>query len=446
MIRIFRTLALAVLVLLPALAGAQEQAPPQTTQPTQKQLKISPLDAARLAINLKDYATAQQILALILKQEPNLTDALFLMATSLSDQGKFAESLPYYRQILVDHPDLIRVRLDLARAEFEAGEDESADYNFRLALAEPALPNTVVDNIGHYLNAIQSRRTYTYNVNISVAPDSNITAGAASNQIMLFGLPFELSQNAAAKSGVGIVNDFSAERFTPLSADTRLRTGASFYGAFYPGHSQFDDIQSRATVGPQWLFNRGDVSVLGVVGKRWYGMDPYSESAGGRLEGDYNLTKQLVVSSYLEGLSDSYHSQQFYNGYNLDQENFLTYYFTPRTLIRLIGGVGYQSAQTDAYEYWFYHLGFGVQFEFPFGITAYVQPEVRISPYSGIDPFFLTRRTDRLYAGTVGFYKRDWNYAGFSPVLKLIYTNNVSNIAIYEFHRIQAQIGVTRQF
>jgi hypothetical protein len=437
MVRIFRTLILICLALLPALAAAEEHT---------KEIHISPIDAAKLAIRLHDYDTAQKILNLILKQDPSSTDALFLMAESDSEQSKFDEALPYYRKILSDHPDLIRVRLDLARAEFEAGEDESADYNFRLALAGTDLPDTVVDNIGHYLAAIQSRKTFSYNINISVAPDSNINAAAASNHVTLFGLPFTVPENSMAKSGIGVVNNFAGERFTPLSPTVRLRTGASFYAALYPGHSQFDDIQARASLGPQWLFGRGDVSALGVVGKRWYGGDPYTESVGGRLEGDYNLTKQLQLSSYLEGLSDSFHSQQYYNGYNLDQGNFLTYYFTSRMLIRLIGGVGYQSAQSDPYEYWYWHFGFGVQFEFPWGITAYAQPDVRISPYSGIDPFFLTRRTDRLYAAKLSLYKRDWNYAGFSPVLSLLYTNNVSNIPIYKFHRIQAQLGVTKQF
>jgi outer membrane protein len=437
MARIFRILVFFCVVLLPAAAAGEDQ--PQLH-------RIAPIDAAKVAIKLHDCDTARRILDLILKAEPESTEALFLIAECASEQRKFADAIPYYRKILVDHPDLIRVRLDLARAEFETGDDEGADYNFRLALAASDLPDTVVDNIGHYLAAIQSRKTFSYSVNLSVAPDSNINAAAASNHVTLFGLPFELSQNAVQKSGIGVVANLSGELFTPLSQDLRLRTGGSLYSALYPGHSQFDDIQARASIGPQWLFGRGDVSALAVVGKRWYADSPYSESVGGRLEGDYNLTKQLQLSSYLEGLSDSFHTQQYFNGYNLDQGNYLTYYFNPRMLVRLIGGAGYQSATTDAYEYWYWRFGFGVQFEFPWGITAYAQPDVKISYYSGLDPFFAMRRTDRLYAGRLSLYKRDWNFWGFSPVLSLLYTDNRSNIPIYKFHRLQAQLGVTKQF
>jgi hypothetical protein len=437
MARIFQILLIVFAVVVPAVASGEEQ--PRTRQ-------VTPLEAARIAIALHDCDTAKQILDIVLKQDAASTDALFLMGECNSEQKNFGDAIPYYRRILVDHPDLVRVRLDLARAEFETGDDEGADYNFRLALAEPGLPDTVVDNIGYYLSAIQSRKTFTYSVNLSLAPDSNINAAAASNHVTLFGLPFQLSENSMQKSGIGIVTALSGEIFTPLVSGVRLRTGGSVYGTFYPGHSMFDDIQARADLGPQWLFPGGDVSVLGVVGKRWYGLEPYSESAGGRLEGDYNITKQLQISSYLEGLSDSYHTQQYYNGYNLDQGNFLTYYFDSRTLVRLIGGGGYQSATTDAFEYWYWHAGIGVQFEFPWGITAYVQPDVRFSYYSGVDPFFGIRRSDRLYTGKISAYKRDWNVMGFSPVLSVQYTRNVTNDPLYRFHRVQFQIGVTRQF
>lgn len=435
---IFRVLVALWVCAVATLAWADE---PQTVT-----RKVTPVEAARIAAEYHHCGVAEKLLDIALKQEPDSTDALFLKGECYSEQGKFADALPYYRKILAAHPDIVRVRLDLARAEFETGDDEGAEYNFRLALAENNLPDTVVDNIGYYLAAIQARRRFSYNVNVSVAPDSNINAAANNPNVTLFGLPFQLSQNSTQKSGIGIVTNFAGEVFTPVTTDLRIRTGGSFYGDFYPGHSQFDDIQTRATLGPQWLFKNGDLSVLGVVGKRWYALDPYSESAGGRIEGDYSLAKNLQLYSYIEGLSDSYHSIKYYNGYNFEQQNFLTYYFNPHALVRLIGGVGYQSATLDAFEYWYWNGGFGLQFEFPWGITAYAEPDVRFSYYSGVDPFFGIRRFDRLYAGKISVYKRDWNVLGFSPVATVSYSRNVTNDPIYRFHRLQFQLGFTKQF
>ena len=44
-------------------------------------------------------------------------------------------------------------------------------------------------------------------------------------------------------------------------------------------------------MGPQWFFQKGDISVLGVVQRRWYGEKAYSTGVGGRVEGQYWLTK-----------------------------------------------------------------------------------------------------------------------------------------------------------
>jgi len=407
---------------------------------------ITPLAAARIEMVAQNYAAAQRILEFVLARDPNSIEAIFLMAEVKAKQGKFADALPLYRQILARRPDLVRVRLDLAQAEFRTGDDEGADYNFRLALSQPNLPDTVVDNIGRYLSAIQSRKRLTYSLNVSIAPDSNINAATASNHVTVFGLPFTLSQQAVQKSGIGLVTTLGGGYFLPIDDGKRLRTGGVAYSALYPGHSQFDDIQVRGNVGPQWLWNDSDVSALAVVGKRWYGNSPYSESVGGRLEGSHNLTKQLQVSSYLEGLSDSYHTEKYQNGFNLDQGNFLTYYFNPRTLVRLIAGLGYESADSSIFENWYWRSGLGLQHEFPLGITAYVQPDVRATYYSGFDPMFSERRLDRMYTMKISAYKRDWSLFGFSPVVSVTYTMNRSNEAIYNFHRFQVQLGVTKQF
>ena len=234
MARIFRTLLLSVLVLAPVLAAAGAEKPRTRT--------ITPIDAAKLAIRLRDCTTAEKILALVLKEQPNSTEALFLMGECHSEERNFAEAMPYYRQILVDHPDLVRVRL-ISPAPSSRPGDEGADYNFRLALSQPGIPDTVVDNIGHYLAAIQSRKHYTYNVNLSVAPDSNMNAAAASNHVTIFGLPFTLNDNSVQKSGVGIVDTVGGEVFTDLAPDIRLRTGALEYSALYPGHSQFNEFR-----------------------------------------------------------------------------------------------------------------------------------------------------------------------------------------------------------
>jgi tetratricopeptide (TPR) repeat protein len=426
-------LAIALAVLLPVAASA-------TT------LNVTPIEGAKIAIMAGNYVVAADILTLALSEDASSTDALFLMAEIESRQGKFAEAIPYYRKILVDHPGIVRVRLDLARALFETKDDDSAEYNFHLALAEGDLPDTVIDNVERYLAIIRSRKHFVWSLNFGLAPDTNINTAAAGNHVTIFGLPFTLSQQSRQQSGIGLTGTVDGEYRLDLTPDLRWRTGAMLYRLEYPSNTMFDDMQVRATVGPQWLFGRGDLSVLGIAGERWYGNHPYSVSAGGRLEGQYWLTKQLLWSSYLEGLNASYHTQTFLDGYYLDHGNYLSYYIDPSSFVRGTAGIGYQSTQTKVFDNWYYRLGFAYQREFAYGMTANVAPEVRWWYYQGVDPLFGVRRKDRQYFVKLSVYKRDFTIFGFSPVVSYSFTTNQSNASLFKYNRNQFQLGFTRQF
>jgi tetratricopeptide (TPR) repeat protein len=409
-------------------------------------LLLSPVDAAKLAISIGDYPEADEILSRVLVKDPSSTEALFLMGEMNSRQHKYAEAIPYYRKILVDHPNVVRVRLDLARALFETNEDDAAEYNFHLALAAGDLPDTVIDNVERYLAIIRSRQHFVYDIHVGLAPDTNINSSTSANQVTIFGLPFALSNASQAHSGVGIDGSLDGEYRYDLQPDLRLRTGAVLSRIEYPSNPMFDDMQARAYVGPQQFFKDGNISVLGVVAERWFGNHPYNTGVGGRLEGQYWLTRRFLYSGYFEGLSTSYRQQPALKGYYLDQASFLDYYLTPSSFVRGTIGGGYQSAQSDIFENWYYRLGLAYQQEFVYGLTANVAPEVRWWRYFGFNPLFGVHRADRQYAVKLSLYKRDFTIFGFAPVVSYTYTRNNSNEELFRFNRNQFELGFTRQF
>src|SRR5207248_45694 len=161
-----------------------------------------------------------------------------------------------------------------------------ASYNFRLVL--PEVPKEVADNIYLFLSRIEARKRFTYNLAIGLSPDTNINAAANVNQLTLFGLPFNLSPSAQQKSGFGLVIDGSGEYRQPLSESFRLRAGVALYRAEYFGHSDFDDMIGRVYAGPQYLFAKGDASLLAVGTERWFGNHPYNWGYGARGEANYS--------------------------------------------------------------------------------------------------------------------------------------------------------------
>jgi outer membrane protein len=429
----------------PATTDAPGTAEPPRSK-RERDMTLSPIDGAKLAIELHDIAGAKKILEQVLRQDPSSIDGLFLMGFIASGEKKFADAIPYYRKIIVDHPDVVRVRLDLARALFETGDDDAAEYNFHLALAEGDLPPTVIDNVERYLAIIRSRRHFVYSVNVGVAPDTNLNKATAADHVTLFGLPFALSQDARQKSGIGVTGTVAGEYRADLTPNMRWRSGALLYGLKYPSASEFDDAQARGSMGPQWFFNNGDLSVLGVAQKRWYGEKAYSTGVGGRLEGQHWLSRQFLYSAYFEGLSSSYDTQPFLDGYYLDHGNFFSYYLTPSSFVRATLGFGYQKAESDVFTNWYYKVGFAYQREFAYGITANVAPEVQWTNYQETDFLFGNRRQDRQIFVKLSLYKRDFTIFGFAPVVSYSYTTNQSNQSLFKFDRNQFQLGFTRQF
>ncbi len=407
---------------------------------------ISVPDAARFAISLGDLKAAEDILLIALNADPTSPEALFLMGEVESRQENYDKAVPYYRRILVDHPELVRVRLDLARALFESHDDEAAEYHFRLVLAQPDLPQSVVDNVYRYLAAIRERKRYIFFLKLGVAPDTNINAAPALNQVMLFGLPFTLSEPAKQKSGVGLVVSTNGEYLTPLAPDIRLRTGASLYRAEYPGSSAFDDMQLRLDAGPQFLFPRSDVSVLAVLAKRWFGNDPYNEGHGGRIEASHLFTDRLRLEGYIEGLDLSYHTQTFLDGFGVDGVLFSTYGLNSSSFVRLITGAGTQRTQSDAFSNYSLRLGVAYQQDFPYGVTAYLEPDVTLTQYDATNVLFGKRRHDTTVSARLALNKRDLQLFGFSPVLSYTFSRDISNIDFFGFVRNQFEIGLIRDF
>ncbi|MDE2789056.1 MAG: hypothetical protein OXI81_01350 [Paracoccaceae bacterium] len=97
--------------------------------------------------------------------------------------------------MLVDRPDLVRVRLELARTLFLKGKDRLAKQHFEPVLASDP-PAAVRANAQRFLDQIRARKRWTVNLGFALAPDTKIGAvsGGRTVNILIFGteLPFVL--------------------------------------------------------------------------------------------------------------------------------------------------------------------------------------------------------------------------------------------------------------
>ena len=202
---LFSLLLLAFAAFLPAQAAAQAH------------LSADPkLRAARVLVLNQRFDEALRLLRSVPTDHPDKVDVLFLVglaalgaAEAREDAGEreilLDGAVAALRLILIDRPELMRVRLELARAFFLKREDELAERHFQQALAGRPSPSVVI-NIQRFLRIIRERRRWRGQFGLSVAPDSNLNSASDARTVWLdtpFGrLPFQRGGDIDPKSGV----------------------------------------------------------------------------------------------------------------------------------------------------------------------------------------------------------------------------------------------------
>ena len=170
------------------------------------------------------------------------------------------EAIAAFRTMLIERPELVRVRLELARVFFLRGRDSLARRHFEQVLAGD-LPPAVVANVQRFLIRIRARKRWSVYFGAALAPDSNI--GAASDerfiQIHVGGvpLPFRRNEEELTTSGVGLSLWTGGEYQHPLGDRVRLRAGGDLSRREYPG-GNFDQTNLGVHLGPRWLAGAKD--------------------------------------------------------------------------------------------------------------------------------------------------------------------------------------------
>ena len=205
------------------------------------------------------------------------------------------EAIAMFRDMLVADPNLVRVRLELARAFFLKGEDSLARRHFEAVLAG-GVPDAVAANVHRFLAEIRARRRWSFNAGFAIAPDSNIGAGSDDRTIYIFGLPFQRDAQELTSSGVGLVLWGGGEYHYPLNDRTRLRAGGNLSRREHGG-SQFDEASVSAHLGPRILLDeRTEASVLATAGQRWVGTVKDHHALGGHIEAGHRVSRTVTVN------------------------------------------------------------------------------------------------------------------------------------------------------
>ena len=376
--------------------------------------------------------------------------------------GKLDEAIAAFRAVLVDRPELVRVRLELARVFFLKQEDTLARRHFEQVLAGD-VPPAVAANVQRFLNIMPRGGGWEAHFGVAVAPDSNMNAASGERTIFLdtpFGrLPFTRRGDIAPKSGLGVSVWGGGEYQYPLGAGPgsgsgagrwRLRSGADASIREYKGGT-FDRHFLSAHLGPRRLIDaRTEASLLATVERQWTAGMPETDSFGLRLEGEHILTPRLALSARMSAARRNCRDCDWLDGPVGDLSLGASWAALP--VLRLGGNAGWNWSRANL-EHWRNsgpQASLGATLALPAGFTVGLRAALQRTEYQGRGFAHNTidrePREDETQTLSASVHNRALTVLGFSPRLSLIREERDTNAQTLDYERDRAELSFVRQF
>ncbi len=368
-------------------------------------------------------------------------------------EARLDEAVAALRTILIDRPDLVRVRLELARAFFLKREDSLARRHFERVLAGE-LPPAVVANVNRFLALMRARRRWSAWFAAAVTPDSNVN-GASDTEIVYidtaFGrLPFRRDPESLARSGVSFSAWGGGEYQHPLGERLRLRAGADTGWQNSGGDATHTFVTGH--LGPRWLAAPDtEFSLLATASRGWRSAGyPDDTALGVRLEADHRLSGRLR----LHGAAD-WRRRDYRDGGGLDgpaTDLALSAFWGATPILHTHATLGYTHERPRMKSR--RNAGFrgrlGASLALPLGFTVGVSGEMRWADYEGSGRAHMTSdgagREDRTRILRATILNRGFTLMGFSPQLALINENRTTNAQALDYQRYRLESRLVRQF
>lgn len=371
------------------------------------------------------------------------SEARFRIGLLRERRGDWVGAAAAYRAILAERPLAGAVRLQLARVLAEAGDEHGARRQLRLA-SSGGLPENVVQAVNRFQAALRSRKRLGFGLEFGFAPDTNINRAQGRSTVDIGSLPLELSDDASAQSGVGFTARGQGYWRPPIGRDVNalitLNASADLYRK-----SQFDDVSLFMTAGPEFLLDRTRLRISGIVGQRWFGLEPYSTSYGATV----NLFRSLDAASQVQLdaalIRTDYKVNRSLTGATASASVRYERAFSPRLSGRVTLRGDRKDARDRAFATW------------SGGGELLLAREAGRSTYYGRAGYYLSwadegfsfprvRRRDELVDLEAGVVMSRLAVWGSAPVVRLHWTRNRSSVFFYDFKRTRLEFAFTREF
>ena len=190
----------------------------------------------------------------------------FLLAMSAKESGRPAEEvINYLKKVIELDPRAGRPKLELAHILQSQGKnDEAKQYYMEVRALHP--PKAVGDNIDAYIAAMDREvRNWHVRTLVSSIYDTNANAGPAIDSVLMFGLPFELSEDAKKTEDTGYKLGLGLDHYKKITERVSWQSGLSLNYTDYQKVDSLDSTHISLSTGPTWRVGKKAVLSTPVI-------------------------------------------------------------------------------------------------------------------------------------------------------------------------------------
>jgi outer membrane protein len=393
-------------------------------------------DAANVAALLKRYPLEGPFAA---------NRKLFLEGLVFKTIGKYTQAAAKFRAALADDPSLTLVRSELAETLVILQEDDSALHQLKLLEAE-APDVASASGIRSFIDQVDSRRPYTINGYVSLAPSTNLNNGSSHTTVYSPTLKVDLTPDPP-KSGIGIASGISGAFTKRLGNDLMFVASGGADVTLY-SEKDFNSYGLSESLEMRRLIPQGYIGI-GLVSSQKLDKDdfaPYYLSYGPRISASLQLSPQnhLNLSARHEWWNQKPEGKADSTTINLDGSWTHAWNATFNTT----AFAGFDKIKTPS-AISSYHIisgGLSIYKELTYGITTTATGTVTKADYNGVNGIAAKKRADNRLVSSLVITKRDYNIFGFAPSLSYTFVDNFSNIDNYDYTSHAVDFRLTKDF
>ncbi len=380
------------------------------------------------------------ILQPLLPTHPDDPVLRFLIGQCLAGEGRPRAAIAQYRWILARDPHALRVRAEMAQAEFAAGDTAAARADLRIVLAHE-LPPQVRTRLQALLQEIPRRPQWSGTASVGTMYDSNADLGPLNNVVTLFGAPVQLIGTPPRKVGAWAALATANLNYTyPVNTTWTLAANAAANDVTYAGLPQYDFSSYSIFAGPVFRTDRLSLAANFGTNIARLGNALYSLSWGASPDLAVRLSNRLRYEQQFNVQRNRYYSSSLTDGWSSYSVSALRWHFAG-TAAYIEPSVAFADQETRSALYTDDQVGGSIAWFQPLGarFSLLIDPALNEIYYRTFDPMFGNTRHDKMYILTANLgYQPNFHHSQIS--LGVTLTANRSNQTLYSYDRVQTTL------